>query len=98
MVRNGIRVDLLHQCHMLMRKQQTIKTGVLYQKTSGVVSISGKVNQMNFTDHQLELIQLAIEDYAFELDEEHANDCDEILTMIEAHFLNKHINPVRHDS
>ena len=53
---------------------------------------------MNFTDHQLELIQLAIEDYAFELDEEHANDCDEILTMIEAHFLNKHINPVRHDS
>ena len=50
---------------------------------------------MNFTDHQLELIQLAIEDYAFDLDEEHADDCDEILTMIEAHFLNKYINPIR---
>jgi len=29
---------------------------------------------MNFTDHQLELIQLTIEDYAFDLVEEHVDD------------------------
>ena len=44
---------------------------------------------MTFTDRQLELIADAIEDYAVLIDEEAADECGEILDIIEAHFQNK---------
>ena len=44
---------------------------------------------MTFTDRQLELIATAVEDYAILIDEDAADECGEILTLIEAHFLNK---------
>ena len=57
----------------------------------------GTINQLNnlsvckmtFTDRQLELIADAIEDYGVLVDEETADECGEILDIIEAHFLNK---------
>lgn len=42
-----------------------------------------------FTDEQLALIAESVEDYSILLDEESADKCDEILHIIEAHFLNK---------
>ena len=42
-----------------------------------------------FTDRQLELISEAVEDYGVLVDEDSADECEEILTIIEAHFLNK---------
>ena len=42
-----------------------------------------------FSDEQLTLIVAAIEDYAMLVDEDSADDCDEIITIIEAHFLHK---------
>ena len=44
---------------------------------------------MTFTDRQLELIADAVEDYAVLVDEESADDCGEILDIIEAHLSNK---------
>ena len=44
---------------------------------------------MMFTDRQLELISEAVEDYGVLVDEDSADECEEILTIIEAHFLNK---------
>ena len=46
------------------------------------------VRKMTFTDRQLELIANAIEDYAVLIDEDAADECSEILDIIEAHFLN----------
>mgnify|MGYP003118442694 CR=1 FL=1 len=45
-----------------------------------------------FSDEQLALIAEAVEDYAILIDEDRALDCDAILHMIEAHFINKVIN------
>lgn len=44
---------------------------------------------MMFTDRQLELIIDAVEDYAVLIDEDTAEECSEIMDIIEAHFLNK---------
>ena len=44
---------------------------------------------MVFTDRQLELIADAVEDYAILIDEDAADECGEILNIIEAHFYNK---------
>tara|TARA_A100001011_G_scaffold309678_1_gene325910 strand:- start:50 stop:184 length:135 start_codon:yes stop_codon:yes gene_type:complete len=44
---------------------------------------------MMFTDRQLELISEAVEDYGVLVDEDSADECSEILDIIEAHFLNK---------
>ena len=44
---------------------------------------------MTFTDKQLLLIADAVEDYAVLVDEESADDCGEILDIIEAHLSNK---------
>ncbi len=44
---------------------------------------------MTFTDRQLELIADAVEDYAVLIDEDAADECSEILNIIEAHFYNK---------
>ena len=44
---------------------------------------------MIFTDKQLLLIADAVEDYAVLIDEESADDCGEILDIIEAHLSNK---------
>lgn len=44
---------------------------------------------MTFTDRQLELIADAVEDYAVLIDEDAADECGEILDIIEAHFYNK---------
>ena len=44
---------------------------------------------MTFTDRQLELIADAVEDYAILIDEDAADECGEILDIIEAHFYNK---------
>ncbi len=44
---------------------------------------------MTFTDRQLELIAEAIEDYAVLIDEETADECGDILDIIDAHFQNK---------
>ena len=57
----------------------------------------GTINQLNklsvykmtFTDRQLELIADAVEDYAVLIDEDAADECGEILDIIEAHFHNK---------
>jgi hypothetical protein len=40
-----------------------------------------------FNDKQLELISDAIDDYSVLLDEESADECSEIIDIIEAHFL-----------
>jgi len=45
--------------------------------------------KMTFTDRQLELIADAVEDYAILIDEDVADECGEILDIIEAHFQNK---------
>ena len=42
-----------------------------------------------FSDEQLALIADAVEDYAILIDEDRSLDCDEIVTIIEAHFINK---------
>ena len=47
------------------------------------------VYKMTFTDRQLELIADAVEDYAVLIDEDAADECGEILDIIEAHFYNK---------
>lgn len=44
---------------------------------------------MTFTDRQYELIADAVEDYAILIDEDAADECGEILDIIEAHSLNK---------
>jgi len=43
---------------------------------------------INFTDKQLQIIADAVEDYAVLLDEDTADECGEILDIIEAHFIN----------
>ena len=43
----------------------------------------------SFTDKQLEIILDAVEDYAVLVDENLADDCGEILDIIEAHMYNK---------
>ena len=47
------------------------------------------IRKMTFTDRQLELIAEAVEDYAVLIDEDTADECGEILDIIEAHSLNK---------
>ena len=47
------------------------------------------IRKMTFTDRQLELIADAVEDYAVLIDEDAAEECGEILDIIEAHFYNK---------
>ena len=47
------------------------------------------IRKMTFTDRQLELIADAVEDYALLIDEDAADECGEILDIIEAHFQNK---------
>ena len=47
------------------------------------------IRKMTFTDRQLELIADAVEDYAVLIDEDAADECGEILDIIEAHFQNK---------
>ena len=47
------------------------------------------IRKMTFTDRQLELIAEAVEDYAVLIDEDAADECGEILDIIEAHSLNK---------
>ena len=42
-----------------------------------------------FSDEQLEIIADAVEDYAVLIDEDAADECGEILDIIEAHFYNK---------
>ena len=43
---------------------------------------------MTFTDRQLEIIADAVEDYGVLVNEDLADECGEILDVIEAHFLN----------
>ena len=50
------------------------------------------IRKMTFTDRQLELIADAVEDYAVLIDEDAADECGEILDIIEAHFHNKNFN------
>jgi len=45
--------------------------------------------KLNLTDRQLEIILDAVEDYAILVDEDLADDCSEILDIIEAHVSNK---------
>ena len=47
------------------------------------------IRKVTFTDRQLELIADAVEDYAVLIDEDAAEECSEILDIIEAHFYNK---------
>ena len=47
------------------------------------------IRKMTFTDRQLELIAEAVEDYAVLIDEDTADECGDILDIIEAHSLNK---------
>jgi hypothetical protein len=47
------------------------------------------IRKMTFTDRQLELIADAVEDYAVLIDEDSAEECGEILDIIESHFYNK---------
>ena len=42
-----------------------------------------------FSDEQLFIIADAVEDFAVLAPEHIADDCDEIVTIIEAHFINK---------
>ena len=42
-----------------------------------------------FTEEQLKLIADAVEDYGILVDEDAADQCGEILDIIEAHFINK---------
>ena len=42
-----------------------------------------------FTDKQLKLIADAVEDYGILTDEDTADECGEILDIIEAHFINQ---------
>ena len=44
---------------------------------------------MMFTDAQLEIIADAVEDYGVLVDEDVADECSEILDIIEAYFMNK---------
>ena len=44
---------------------------------------------MMFTDNQLEIIADAVEDYGVLVDEDVADECGEILDIIEAYFMNK---------
>ena len=44
---------------------------------------------MTFTDRQLELIAQAVEDYGVLTSEDVADECCDILDIIEAHSLNK---------
>lgn len=44
---------------------------------------------MTFTDRQYELIADAVEDYAILIDEDAADECGEILDIIDTHFQNK---------
>ena len=57
----------------------------LFPKLATTISI----RKMTFTDKQLLLIADAVEDYALLIDEDAADECGEILDIIEAHFLNK---------
>ena len=47
------------------------------------------IRKMTFTDRQLELIADAVEDYAVVIDNDTADECGDILDIIEAHSLNK---------
>ena len=47
------------------------------------------IRKMTFTERQLELIAEAVEDYAVLIDEDTADECGDILDIIEAHSLNK---------
>jgi hypothetical protein len=44
---------------------------------------------MMFTDNQLQIIADAVEDYGVLVDEDVADECGEILDIIEAYFMNK---------
>ena len=46
-------------------------------------------HKMTFTERQLELIADAVEDYAVLIDDDTADECGDILDIIEAHSLNK---------
>ena len=46
-----------------------------------------------FSDKQLALIAESVEDYGMLVDEDSADECGEILDIIEAHFLNKKWSP-----
>ena len=47
------------------------------------------IRKMTFTDRQLELIAQAVEDYGVLTSEDVADECCDILYIIEAHSLNK---------
>ena len=47
------------------------------------------IRKLTFTERQLELIAEAVEDYAVLIDEDTADECGDILDIIEAHSLNK---------
>ena len=47
------------------------------------------IRKMTFTDRQLELIADAVEDYAVMIDDDTADECGDILDIIEAVSLNK---------
>ena len=47
------------------------------------------IRKMTFTDRQLELIAEAVEDYGVLTNEDVADECGDILDIIEAHSLNK---------
>lgn len=42
-----------------------------------------------FTEEQLKIIADAVEEYGVHVNEDLADKCDEILDIIEVHFLNK---------
>ena len=47
------------------------------------------IRKMTFTDRQLELIAEAVEDYGVLTNEDVADECGEILDIIDTHTLNK---------
>ena len=47
------------------------------------------IRKMTFTDRQLELIAEAVEDYGVLTSEDVADECGEILDIIDTHSLNK---------
>ena len=47
------------------------------------------IRKMTFTDRQLELIADAVEDYGVLTSEDVADECGEILDIIDTHTLNK---------
>ncbi len=54
-----------------------------------MISLPNPTRRMMFTNRQLEIIADAVEDYAVLLDEDLADECGEILDIIDAHQRNK---------